>query len=157
MEFTDEDLLVKERVDEKIKENEAVIKDLLIENSDLNGLLNNLFLEKYEKYKPIINSFVEKGYHFDHPDVQIKTPMGPIIGFKEGKIFVLDVKKFKVAQINQFTLKVDEEYNVSEFVRRYFDFNQIINGLDRVLVIHKNLAEKLELENEKKRKILEEL
>ncbi|PLR79698.1 hypothetical protein CVD25_06510 [Bacillus canaveralius] len=98
---------------------------------------NSLVLEQVHflkglisSYEPVYEWFKKEEIEFAHPEISIRTFIGPILGCDEDELelFVFDVNAKSVAKVYVNDPDDKENYNLSKLVREGY-FLQAVEGL----------------------------
>lgn len=142
-------------IEEYLKKNDEIIKQLQDEKNMLIEKQLDLFLKKLNELDPIIQYIKRKRIYFSHPEIDQLTALGPIIGYDDNDYYVYSLEDEKVIVVNRYSLNIKEEMHLYTFISN-FNFEKIILSLEHVKQIPKLFAEQLKDEVELRKKWIDQ-
>ncbi|MED4727009.1 hypothetical protein P9597_02440 [Aneurinibacillus migulanus] len=92
-----------------------------------------IFSSYVEKILPIMNFIQQKGYYFRHPDFNVRSIRGPILGYiaETNLLYVYDIEERRIKEINMYN-KEDKVIWIDDFIEKH-DFDAAMKGLLHVV------------------------
>jgi aspartate/methionine/tyrosine aminotransferase len=142
-------------IEEYLKKNDEIIKQLQDENNRLIDKQYNLVLEKLKELDPFIQYIKRNGIYFSHPEIDHLSARGPIIGYNDNEYFVYSLEERKVKVVNRYSLSDKKDVHLYTFISEY-DFGKIMLSLEYIKQIPKLYVEGLKSEVEQRKKWIEQ-
>ncbi|NUK30972.1 hypothetical protein HT574_13020 [Parageobacillus sp. VR-IP] len=142
-------------IEEYLKKNDEIIKALQDENYTLMEKQYDLFLKKLKELDPFIQYIKSKGIYFSHPEIDLLTVRGPIIGYDDNEYYVYSLEEGKVKVITKYSLNDKEDMSIYTFISNY-DFEKIMLSLEHIKQIPKLYADQLKRTVEQRKKWVEQ-
>ncbi|ABO68182.1 hypothetical protein [Geobacillus thermodenitrificans] len=142
-------------IEEYLKKNDEIIQALQDENDTLVAKQYDLFLKKLRELDPFIQYIKSKGIYFSHPENDLLTKIGPIIGYNDNEYYIYSLKEGKVKVKTKYSLDDKEDMSIYTFIAKY-DFEKIMLSLEHIRQIPKLHADQLKHIVEQRKKWVEQ-
>ncbi|SFQ06783.1 hypothetical protein SAMN05421670_0813 [Psychrobacillus psychrotolerans] len=126
----------------KAESNNEILNSLVKETITLNGQLGQIFKNRIDELKPVIEVLRKNNYYFKYPDNECEgmSTRGPIIDYNNNHYFVYSIDEDSVYKVNNFNTDSSEKIHFSNFIKQW-DFEKAMNGLNYVLELQERFAE----------------